>query len=223
MLPNSAWVQLASTTKPWVHINLPKKTGYDSSYLATLKAWTNFVCAGLSFLHSSSLISRPDKIYQVSWLHTFYQYMFSQQTQIGIQIYSLCTLFDKCSSSSSLTSEKGGLRTWKLEQILRLSHGWLISNPVDDYFEYLIAKKISKSKIKASPVNEAGLYMAFKHSISYATYLDWKWCQRWFPSFSAPSSEVAVLFCLNPGLPFLSQVFDLDLLLCTGFYMERVD
>ena len=172
MLPNSAWVQLASTTKPWVHINLPKKTGYDSSYLATLKAWTNFVCAGLSFLHSSSLISRPDKIYQVSWLHTFYQYMFSQQTQIGIQIYSLCTLFDKCSSSSSLTSEKGGLRTWKLEQILRLSHGWLISNPVDDYFEYLIAKKISKSKIKASPVNEAGLYMAFKHFIMLPIWIE---------------------------------------------------
>ena len=42
-----------------------------------------------------------------------------------------------------------------------------------------------------------------------------------FPSFCASPSEVAVLF--NPNLrPFLGQVLDFDLLLCTGFDSEHV-
>ena len=44
-----------------------------------------------------------------------------------------------------------------------------------------------------------------------------------FPSFCAPPSEVAVLFDSNLSrLPFLGQVVDLDLLLCTGFDSEHV-
>ena len=45
-----------------------------------------------------------------------------------------------------------------------------------------------------------------------------------FPSFCAPPSEVAGLF--DPNLsrrPFLRQVIDTDLLLCTGFDSEHVD
>ena len=43
-----------------------------------------------------------------------------------------------------------------------------------------------------------------------------------FPSFCAPPSEVAVLFNSNLSrLPFLGQVVDLDLLLCTGFDSEH--
>ena len=43
-----------------------------------------------------------------------------------------------------------------------------------------------------------------------------------FPSFCAPPSEVAVLFDSNLSrLPFLGQVVDLDLLLCTGFDSEH--
>ena len=41
-----------------------------------------------------------------------------------------------------------------------------------------------------------------------------------FPSFCAPPSEVAVLFNSNLR-PFLGQVVDLDLLLCTGFDLEH--
>ena len=40
-----------------------------------------------------------------------------------------------------------------------------------------------------------------------------------FPSFCMQASEVAALFNLSLSrLPFLRQVVDLDLLLCTGFY-----
>ena len=43
-----------------------------------------------------------------------------------------------------------------------------------------------------------------------------------FPSFCAPPSEVAVLFDSNLSrLPFLGQVVDLDLLLCTRFDSEH--
>ena len=46
--------------------------------------------------------------------------------------------------------------------------GWLVT--LDEYLRRQIAKKIFKSKIKASPVN-AGHYRAFKRCISFATYL----------------------------------------------------
>ena len=43
-----------------------------------------------------------------------------------------------------------------------------------------------------------------------------------FPSFCAPLSEVAALFDSNLSRrPFLRQVVDLDLLLCTGFDLEH--
>ena len=47
-------------------------------------------------------------------------------------------------------------------------------------------------------------------------------CLTSFPRFCAPPSEVAVLFDSNLSrLPFLGQVVDLDLLLCTGFDLEH--
>ena len=43
-----------------------------------------------------------------------------------------------------------------------------------------------------------------------------------FPSFCVPPSEVAVLFYSNLSRrPFLGQVVDLDLMLCTGFNSEH--
>ena len=45
-----------------------------------------------------------------------------------------------------------------------LSYGWLVSNTVDDYFEWKIAQKTFKLKIEARLLN-AGLYMAFKHCL----------------------------------------------------------
>ena len=51
--------------------------------------------------------------------------------------------------------------------------------------------------------------------------IDSESCQTSFPSFCAPPSEVAVLFDSNLSRrPFLGQVVDLDLLLCTGFDSE---
>ena len=48
---------------------------------------------------------------------------------------------------------------------------WLVCNTVDDCLQSQIAqKKIFISKIEACPVN-AGNCMAFKHLISFATYL----------------------------------------------------
>ena len=93
-------------------------------------------------------------------------------------------------------------------------------------------------KIEAYLVN-AGLYMAFKHCTSFATYLaannlvaiNSEHCQTLFPSFCAQPSELAVLFCWNLSCrlstrPFLGPTVALDLLrllLCTGFDLEDVD
>ena len=71
--------------------------------------------------------------------------------------------------------------------------------------------------------------MALKHRISFATDLAANFaCNRFrirlisFPIFCAPPSEVAVLFdSILSRLPFLGQVVDLDLLLCTGFNSEH--
>ena len=53
--------------------------------------------------------------------------------------------------------------------------------------------------------------------------IDSESCQRSFQSFCAQPSEVAVLLDLNLSRrPFLRQVVDLDLLLCTGFDSEPV-
>ena len=107
----------------------------------------------------------------------------------------------------------------------------MVSNTVDECLQWQIAQKIFKSKIEARPVN-AGHNMAFKHRISFAII----WLQALvaidsesrltsFPSFCAPPSEVAVLFNSNLSSqsrrPFLGQVVDTDLLLCTGFDSEH--
>ena len=100
----------------------------------------------------------------------------------------------------------------------------MASNAIDACLQRQIAKKIFKSKIEARPVN-AGHYMAFKHSISFAIDLAANFgCNRFritpdiVSKLCAPLSEVAVLFDSNLSRrPFLGHVFDLDLLLCKGF------
>ena len=53
--------------------------------------------------------------------------------------------------------------------------------------------------------------------------IDSESCQTLFPSFGAQPSDVAVFFNLNLNRrPYLEQVIDLDLLLCTGFNLEHV-
>ena len=52
--------------------------------------------------------------------------------------------------------------------------------------------------------------------------IDSESCLTSFPSFCAPPSEVAALFDSNLSRrPFLGQVVDSDLLLCTGFDSEH--
>ena len=88
--------------------------------------------------------------------------------------------------------------------------------------------KIFLLNIKAHPVN-TGDYMACKEHISFATDLaailvaiDSKSRLTSIPSFCALPSEVAVLFNLNLSRrPLLTQVVDLDLLLCTGLASEH--
>ena len=54
---------------------------------------------------------------------------------MGVKIFFLLTNFAQCSSSRSLTPEKWDVRTWNVEQIFGLSHGWLVSNIVDVYIK----------------------------------------------------------------------------------------
>ena len=71
--------------------------------------------------------------------------------------------------------------------------------------------------------------MAFKHCISFATDLAAKFgCNRFritpdiVSSFCSPPPEVAALFDSNLSrCPFLGQVLNSDLLLCTGFDWEH--
>ena len=94
-------------------------------------------------------------------------------------------------------------------------------------------KKSSNRKLKlvlSSCVN-AGHYIAFKHSISFATYLAANFgCDRFritpdiISKLCAQPSEVAALFDWNLSSlrrPFLGQVVDSDLPLCTGFDLEH--
>ena len=88
---------------------------------------------------------------------------------------------------------------------------------------------LKKSSNRKSKLVLAGHYMAFKHRILFAIdlaanlgWIDSESRQTSFQSFFAPPSEVAVLFDSNLSRrPFLGQVVDLDLLLCTGFYLEH--
>ena len=98
---------------------------------------------------------------------------------------------------------------------------WLISNTVDDCLQRQIAKKIFKLKIETCPV-KAGHYMAFKHHISFATYMAANFgCNQFritpdiVPKLLLQPSEVAVLLDSNLSRrPFLGQVIiELDLLL----------
>ena len=100
----------------------------------------------------------------------------------------------------------------------------MVSNTADDCLQRQIAQKIFNLKIKAHPVH-AGHYIAFHlRPIGLQTLvaINSESCQTSFPSFCAPPSEVAVLFDSNLSRrPFLGQVVDLDLLLCTGFDLEH--
>ena len=113
----------------------------------------------------------------------------------------------------------------------RSSYGWLVSSTVDECLQRQIAQKINNSKIEACRVN-AGHYMAFKHSISFAINFQVNFgCNRFRITsdigskllLAAISSRWAVQF-KSEQTPFpcqVGQVVYLDLLLCTGFDSEH--
>ena len=83
-------------------------------------------------------------------------------------------------------------------------------------------------KIKARTVNAGITWLSNIAShlrliwLQTLVAIDSEACLTSFPSFCAPPSEVALLFHLNLSrLPFLRQVVDLDLPLCTGFDLEH--
>ena len=91
-----------------------------------------------------------------------------------------------------------------------------------------LLKKVFKSKIEARPVN-AGHYMASNIAfhlqlirLQTLVAIDAESRLTSIPSFCTPPCEVAALFDSNLSRrPFLRQVVDLDLLLCTGFDLEH--
>ena len=82
-----------------------------------------------------------------------------------------------------------------------------------------------------SDVHVRSLYTVFKHCIhlqpiwlQILVAIDSESSQTSSQSLCAPTSEVDVLFYLNlSSRPFLGQVVDLDLLLCTRFDLEHAD
>ena len=110
---------------------------------------------------------------------------------------------------------------------MRSSSGWLVSSTLYECLQRQITQKIFKLKIQA-PLST--LVSTWRSNIAF--HLQVIWLQNVlainlesrltsFPSFCAQSSEVAVLFYSNLSrCPFLEQVVDLDLLLCTGFNLE---
>ena len=127
-----------------------------------------------------------------------------------------------------------------LEGSLRSSYGWLVSNTVDDGLGGKKEKKrqkncskIFKYKIEARPVYSVKADTVDRMVSNIEFHLRQIWLQTLvaidcesrltlFPSFCAPPSEFTVLFDSNLSrCPFLGQVVDLDLLLCTVFDSEH--
>ena len=91
-----------------------------------------------------------------------------------------------------------------------------------------LLEKICKSKIEARPQRwslhrfQILHYICGRFGCKTLVAIDSESHLTSFPSFCAPPSEVAVLFYLNLSRrPFLGQVVDFDLLLCTGFDSEH--
>ena len=107
------------------------------------------------------------------------------------------------------------IKLWKVGQ----STSWCLFTKAQQ-----IAERIFKLKIKACPVT-AGHYMVFKHQISFATNSE--------ANFDCNLFRIMldiVLCCANQiwadslssgRCPFLRQVVNIDLLLCTGLNLEH--
>ena len=144
--------------------------------------------------------------------------MIGQRLELKLDYFSLCTIFAQCSSSSSPTSQK-----WSL----RLSCGWLVRNTVDDCLQGRCSTNL---QIKNRSSSCQCWYLDGIQTWHFICYQFG--CKFWlrsinnharhhFQAFAHFHLKIEVTVLSNSNLsrhPFLRQVVDLDLLLCTGFY-----
>ena len=105
--------------------------------------------------------------------------------------------------------------------------GWSVTQWMIVYKDRLLIKSLNrKSKLVLSMLVTAWLSNIAFHLgpiwLQTLVVIDSELCLTSFPSFCSPPSEVAALFDWNLSRrPFLRQVVDTALLLCTGFYSEQ--
>ena len=104
---------------------------------------------------------------------------------------------------------------------------WLLANTtVDDDFQWQITKQKRGLRIKgqACPAN-AGLYTAFRHSFSFETLLVANFgYNRFMQEVVSKLALTAIWICCavlleSDQTPFSRTRVNIDLLLCTGFYL----
>ena len=140
-------------------------------------------------------------------------------TQIRVEIFSL-ERFLLNAHQALIELRKVRTQNLKFRTDLQdiVMDGWSVTQQMIVYKGRLL-KKILKLKIEASPVN-ADHYMAFKTLqliwLQTLVAFDSESCETSFPSFCAPPQSLL-------QMPFLEQVVDLDLLLCTGIDQEHAD
>ena len=164
--PYSLFITL--TTKPSFCVSRHKKL-YNLKCSATCKAATAFLHAGLSFSYCSGWIKARHEIPEALIAHLWL--IHSNTFDIDL-IWNIFTLQNFCSLliEQLINLEKWELRTWNLGQPGRSfisSYGWLALTTADDCLQRQIAQKNSNLLVLSTLVT----YMAFKHSISFATNL----------------------------------------------------
>ena len=137
---------------------------------------------------------------------------------MGVKIFFLLTNFAQCSSSRSLTPEKWDVRTWNVEQIFGLSHGWLVSNIVDVYIKCCsqnLCIKNSSSSSQCRSLHSFPISLFICHCFGYRLLL--QTCDRdCFRAFACRHLKWLWFSVKNWNLrrrSVLGQVVYLDLLL----------
>ena len=169
---DSLWLTL--TTKLWVHVTLQKKMVYIIKFFA---ACNNFFECRIVILRllRSNIKARHQKIWILE-RKPLIDTSFCIQHGLSWNIF---TLHNFCSKLMGQLIDLEKVRLWTENLKFRMKFrtylwdwavdGWSVTQQMIVYNDKLL--KNLKIKIEAHPVNAGHLYMAFKHHISYATYL----------------------------------------------------